>query len=64
MKEFEYREHRGYCRLCEEASYTKDIVFGCKLAGKNIQIILCEKCINHLKQFIDKEKDKCTKHTK
>lgn len=55
MKEFEYRLNRGYCRLCDTASYSKDIIFGCKLAGKNVQIILCNECITHLKQFIDKE---------
>lgn len=47
MKEFEYREHRGYCRLCEESSFQKDIV--------------CEGCINHLKEHIDKEKQGETK---
>lgn len=55
MKEFEYRLNRGYCRLCDTASYSKDIIFGCKLAGKTVQIILCNECITHLKQFIDKE---------
>jgi hypothetical protein len=53
MKQFEYRENRGYCRLCETASYKKDIVFGCKLAGKSVQIILCDECIAHLKAHID-----------
>lgn len=53
MKQFEYRENKGYCRLCETASNSKDIVFGCKLAGKSVQIILCDDCITHLKAYID-----------
>lgn len=57
MRTFEYRVNRGYCRLCETATYSKDIVFGCRLAGKSVQIILCDECITHLKEHIDKEKE-------
>lgn len=56
MKEFEYRENKGYCRLCETSSNSKDIIFGCRLAGKSVQIIICDECITFLKAYIDTAK--------
>lgn len=56
MKQFEYRENKGYCRLCETSSNSKDIIFGCRLAGKSVQIIICDECITFLKAYIDTTK--------
>lgn len=53
MRKLEYRENKGFCRLCETSSNSKDIVFGCRLAGKSVQIILCDDCITYLKAHID-----------
>lgn len=57
MNQFEYRNNKGFCRLCESASGKKDIVISCRMAGKRLAIILCDDCVTNMKEFIDKEKE-------
>lgn len=51
MREFEYRETKGFCRLCETNDGEKQIVIPTKLAGKRVQIILCNTCIKFLDAY-------------
>lgn len=51
MREFEYRETKGFCRLCETNDGEKQIVIPTKLAGKYVQIILCNTCIKFLNAY-------------
>lgn len=48
MKEFEYRETKGFCRLCEYSTKGKAIVIPFRSGGKTVQIILCDACVKHL----------------
>lgn len=52
MKEFEYREHKGYCRLCEKNDGEKAVCWSIRLNGKRTQMILCQGCITFLKAYI------------
>jgi len=55
MKEYEYRETKGLCRLCETSSNDKSIVIPFRYAGKSAPIILCVDCIKHLHKAIQGE---------
>lgn len=57
MKEFEFRETKGFCRLCETATNSKAIVIPFRYGGKNAPIILCVNCVNHLQEAIDESKN-------
>lgn len=48
MKEFEFRETRAFCRLCERATTGKAIVIPFRYSGKNAPIVLCTKCVKIL----------------
>lgn len=48
MKEYEFREVRGFCRLCEKAPQGKAFVIPFRYAGKSAPIILCPSCVEHL----------------
>lgn len=48
MKEFEIRETRGFCRLCEMSSSEKMVVIPFRYAGKNAPIMLCKGCVKIL----------------
>lgn len=52
MKNFEYRETKGYCRMCEEATNGRAIVIPFRYGGKNAPVILCQGCITFLKAYI------------
>lgn len=52
MKEFEYRETKGFCRMCEEATNDRAIVIPFRYGGKNAPIILCQKCIVELSDYV------------
>lgn len=58
MKQFEYRVNKGYCRLCETHSGEKDIIIPAKLAGKSVQIILCDRCVTYMGNYIKAEKER------
>lgn len=48
MKEFEVRETKGFCRLCEMSSNEKMIVIPFRYSGKSAPIILCADCVKEL----------------
>lgn len=48
MKQYEFRETRGFCRLCETSTTGKAVVIPFRANGKVASIILCVECINHL----------------
>lgn len=52
MKEYEYRETRGFCRLCETSTNDKAVVIPFRYAGKSAPIILCVGCIKELHKAI------------
>jgi hypothetical protein len=48
MKQYEFRETRGFCRVCENSTTGKAVVIPFRYAGKSAPIILCVECIKHL----------------
>lgn len=53
MKQFEYRAHKGYCRMCETNDGEKAVCWDIRLNGKHTQMILCTKCLKFLKACVD-----------
>lgn len=53
MKEYEFRETKGYCRLCETSTNDKAVVIPFRYAGKNSPIILCVSCVKHLHSTVN-----------
>lgn len=53
MKQFEYRQHKGCCRLCESNDNEKAVCWSIRLNGKHTQMILCQGCIAHLKAYVE-----------
>lgn len=53
MKKFEYRVHKGYCRLCETNDNEKAVCWSIRLNGKSTQMILCQSCIKLLKAYTE-----------
>jgi hypothetical protein len=53
MKEYEFRETKGFCRLCETATNAKAIVIPFRYGGKNAPIILCVECVKHLHNTVE-----------
>lgn len=52
MKEFEYRETRGGCRVCGHATKGRAIVIPFRYSGKNAPIFLCQKCVHELSDYV------------
>lgn len=56
MKTYEFRETKGYCRLCEKGTVGRAVVVPFRYAGKNTPLILCVSCIKHLAEFVEGQK--------
>lgn len=52
MKQFELRETKGYCRLCETSSTEKMVVIPFRYAGKSAPIMLCKGCVKLLNEAV------------
>lgn len=53
MKEVEFRETRGFCRLCETVTTDKAMIIPFRYSGKSAPIILCCSCIKELAAKVD-----------
>lgn len=56
-REFEFRDAKGFCRLCGYTSHDKMVVIPAKMSGKHLSIILCQECITYLKAHIETDKE-------
>lgn len=53
MKEVEFRETRGFCRMCETPTTDKAMIIPFRYSGKSAPIILCCSCIKELARKVD-----------